>query len=329
MRPRLIMVLAIAAIVAGGVLLVPAAYAQFEGDGSTAAGPGSESAQSAAAAKLAAPAPPTLATAPVSVQVDKGFFSWALLDRETGKISGAPNLTATNSTESMIKVWLVSDYLRRLGDKQPPASRLKQASAALINSDDDAAEALYQAGGGKPVIDRLISLCKLTETEPVIPPGAKTVWWSYTKISAEDAVRMGECVKNGTAAGPKWTTWVLDEMTKVTGSTAAKDQQLTSGGGRWGIIDGLPRAITDQGPVAIKNGWTMIYADGLWHVNCLAVADKWVLAVLLRYPQKQGLDYGADVCSSVATQLVTVQPGAALKVPVPIGNTAVRAGGAS
>ncbi|MEV4626575.1 hypothetical protein AB0J90_09850 [Micromonospora sp. NPDC049523] len=325
MRPRVIMVLALVAIVAGGVLLVPAAYARFDDTSTTA----TESATgSVAAAKLAAPPPPTLAAAPVSVQIDKGFFSWALLDRGTGKISGAPNLTATNTTESMIKVWLVSDYLRRLGDKPAPAARLKQASSAIINSDDSAAEALFQAGGGKPVIDRLIDMCGLTETQPVIPPGYKTVWWSYTKISAEDAVRMGECIKNGTAAGPKWTTWVLEEMTKVQGSTAAKDQQLTRGGGRWGIIDGLPKEIVDQGPIAIKNGWTMIFADGLWHVNCLAVADKWVLAVLLRYPQKQGLDYGADVCSSVATQLVTAQPGAALKVPVPVGKT-VRAGGAS
>ena len=99
---------------------------------------------------------------------------------------------------------------------------------------------------------------------------------------------MGECIKNGTAAGPKWTPWVLDEMTKVQGTTAAKDQQETTGGGRWGIIDGLPKEITDQGPVAIKNGWTMIYADGMWHVNCLAVTDDWVLAVLLRYPAEAG-----------------------------------------
>ena len=50
------------------------------------------------------------------------FFSWALLDRKTGKISGSPNMTATSSTESMIKAWIVSDYLRQLGDKEPPAA---------------------------------------------------------------------------------------------------------------------------------------------------------------------------------------------------------------
>ncbi|MEU7865091.1 hypothetical protein [Nonomuraea sp. NPDC049141] len=41
--------------------------------------------------------------------------------------------------------------------------------------------------------------------------------------------------------------------------------------------------------------------------------------MMLRYPQKSGLTYGAQVCASVASQLVTPQPGAALKVPQPVG----------
>ena len=316
MRPRVIMVLALAAIVAGGVLLVPTAYARLNADTTTGAGP----AGSFAAATLTAPPPPTLANAPVSIEVDNGFFSWALLDRETGKISGAPNLTATNSTESMIKVWLVSDYLRRLGDKE--------AFGDEADAGDQRDHPQRRQRGTVPVPgrwrqagDRPPDQHVWADRHPTGDPARlQTVWWSYTQISAEDAVRMGECIKNGTAAGPKWTPWVLDEMTKVQGTTAAKDQQETTGGGRWGIIDGLPKEITDQGPVAIKNGWTMIYADGMWHVNCLAVTDDWVLAVLLRYPQKQGLDYGANVCASVATQLVTPQIGAALKVPVPVDN---------
>ncbi|MFK3981580.1 serine hydrolase [Micromonospora sp. NPDC050397] len=347
MRPRLIMVLALAAIVAGGVLLVPGAYAHLGADPVTRSGPAAQVDPAAqvgaaqvgaaqvgaagtgrvAAARLAAPPPPTLAAAPVRLKVNSAFFSWALLDRRTGRISGTPNRTATNTTESMIKVWLVSDYLRRLGDKPPPRARLRDASLAIVDSDDNAAEKLFRLGGGRPVIDRMIKICGLTGTRPSGPSGATSAWWSYTRISAEDAVRMGECVKNGRAAGPKWTRWVLDEMTRVRGSTAAKDQRTTSGGGRWGIVDGLPAYLKATTPVAIKNGWTMINADGQWHLNCLAVADNWVLAVLLRYPRKQGLDYGAEICSRVATQLVTPQPGAAIKVPLPVGHRAVpRAG---
>ncbi|MFY1688525.1 serine hydrolase [Plantactinospora sp. WMMB782] len=313
MRPRVALVLAITTVVLGGLLLVPAAYARLVDSG----GP-SPSGEAPVGIEPSAPPAPTLAAAPVTVKGVDGFFGWALLDRESGTISGSKNMTATNSTESMIKVWIVSDYLRRLGGRQPPPSLLKAASTAIRDSNDDATNALYKAAGGTSTLDRLVKMCGLTDTRKVVPPGERGVWWSYTAMSPRDAVRMGECVKDGTAAGPKWTEWVLDEMTKVRGSTAAKDQKAKQGGGRWGIIDGLSEGILAQGPVAIKNGWTLIFADGKWHLNCLAITDKWVLSVMTRYSGRKGLDYGADVCASVASQLTTTQPGAVLRVPVPL-----------
>lgn len=302
MRPRTTG-LAIAALVLGGGALfaVPAVTARLGDDPVTpaASGAGAGGAVPTSPSQSPTSSPEvtvaTLAAGPVKVSVD-GFAAWALLDRQTGKIAGSDNMTATSSTESMIKIWLVSDYLRR--NPEPSAARLAEASTAIRDSDDDAAQSLYLAGGGDEVVQRMISTCGLTDTS-VARPG----WWSYTEMSPRDAVRLGECVKNGTAAGPKWTAWVLKEMTLVRGTTAAADQHETSGGGRWGIIDGLPEEVVKQG-VAIKNGWTAIWADGNWHVNCLAVADDWVLAVMLRYPTDHGLDYGANVCRTITEQLV-------------------------
>ncbi|GIJ75922.1 hypothetical protein SAMN05443287_106265 [Micromonospora phaseoli] len=323
MRSRVIMVLAVTAVLLGGVMLVPAAYARLSPGEANAAQ------ESVAAPTPAPPPPPTLAAGKVSVNFKGEFFSWALLDRESGEISGAKNMAATSSTESMLKVWFVADYLRRLGDKEPPAAMKKAASLAIRDSDDDAANRVYRAAGGSyavpaggqpgPVVKRAISMCDLTDTKRGNVKGYEG-WWSFTRMSPRDAVRLGDCIADGTAAGPKWTEWVLAEMSKVRGSTAAKDQKLRSGGGKWGIVDGLPESITSQGPVSIKNGWTPLNYDGNWHVNCLAVTEKWSLAVMLRYPQSSGLDYGSDVCASVAAQLVTPQPGGALKVPQqPIG----------
>ncbi|MFC6018709.1 hypothetical protein ACFP2T_21175 [Plantactinospora solaniradicis] len=317
MRSRVTLVLAITAVVLGGVLLVPAAYARLNG---SAGGDSPSATPTPAGIEPSAPPPPTLAPAPVKISGVDGFFSWALLDRESGKISGAQNMTSTNSTESMIKVWIVSDYLRQLGSKKPSASYLKMASTSIRDSNDDSTNALYKAAGGTSSLDRLIKMCKLTETAKVIPPGENSIWWSYTKMSPRDAVRMGECVKDGTAAGPKWTEWVLTEMSKVRGSV--KDQQPRQGGGKWGIIDGLPKGVLAQGPVSIKNGWTLINADGKWHLNCLAVSDDWVLSVMMRYSGGKGLGYGANVCANVASQLVAPQPGAALKVPKPLSTKA-------
>ncbi|MEU5903869.1 hypothetical protein ABZ780_05790 [Micromonospora sp. NPDC047467] len=322
MRSRVTMVFAVVAVLLGGVLLVPAAYARLSDGGSSGGGGG---AASVAAPSPTPPPPPTLAAGPVSVAFKGQFFSWALMDRETGKISGSPNMTATSSTESMIKAWIVSDYLRQLGDKEPSEALKKMAVTAIRDSNDGAANKVYAAAGGSykplpngqpsPVIQRAITICGLTDTKRGNVPKYEG-YWSFTRMSPRDAVRLGDCIASGKAAGPKWTKWVLNEMSKVRGTTADKDQKSDSGGGRWGIIDGLPKSITAQGPVSMKNGWTPLNYDGNWHVTCLAVNDKWSLAVMLRYNYaKLPLDYGAQVCASVATQLVTPQPGAALKVP--------------
>ncbi|MFC4021031.1 hypothetical protein ACFOW4_24240 [Micromonospora sp. GCM10011542] len=317
MRSRVTMVLAVVAVLLGGVLIVPAAYARLAGD--DASGGGGGGAGSVAAPAPTPPPPPTLAPGPVSVTFKGEYFSWALMDRQTGKISGSSNMAAPNSTESMIKSWFAADYLRQLGEKPLSVAMKKNITTAIRDSNDDAANALYAAVGRSGTIKRMISTCGLTDTKPGNVPGY-VGWWSFTRMSPRDAVRLGDCIGDGKAAGSKWTPYLLDEMSKVRGTAAAKDQKARQGGGRWGIIDGLPKSITAQGPVSIKNGWTQLGYDGNWHVNCLAITSKWSLAVMLRYPAKSPLSYGAQVCASVATQLVTPQPGAALKVPQqPVG----------
>jgi hypothetical protein len=261
-----------------------------------------------AAAPAAAPALPSdggaaggMATPQpaVSMSFSGEFLGWAILDRTTGTVTGE-NLDMTSSTESMVKTWLVADHLRRSGTAEsggPTASELDLAREAIKWSDDDAAEALYENNGDNESIQRMISMCGLTGT--TVYDG----WWSRTQMSPRDAVRLGECLAGGTAAGPAWTPWLLQEMREVSGSTAAAEQQSTRGGGRWGIIDGVPAA--QAGTVSIKNGWTSYRSDGNWHLNCLAVTDTWSMSVMMRYPSSQGLDYGAGVCQSIARQLLT------------------------
>jgi hypothetical protein len=230
------------------------------------------------------PAPPLLTPTPVDVTA-QGFLSWAMLDRQTGTITGSANFaTATNSTESMIKAWISADYLRRLGTTQPLESRLNELTRMIRDSDDDAAEDIYNVGGRDAVVRRMISICELTETS--IFNG----WWSRTQVSARDAVRLGGCVADGRAAGAKWTPWLLGEMRQVRGE------------GRFGIIDALPPTVTAQ--TAIKNGWTIV--GNQWHLNCLALVDRYALAVLTRYPSGLGISYGAGLCRDVTTKLESV-----------------------
>lgn len=252
------------------------------------------------------PPPPTLReTTPVQVKLATGAaYAWSLLDRATGTTTGSANSTSYhNTTESMVKAWLVADFLKRLGDRDPTAAEKQKMSTAIRDSNDDSAQWLYLKDGGNSSIKRLFSTCDLTD-QPVLKSG----WWSMTQLTARDAARMGACIADGTAAGDKWTSYLLNEMEHVRGTAATADQHATWGGGHWGIVDGLPAQL--QSDTAIKNGWTLINADGKWHVNCLAVHSDWTLAVQVRYPGKLGLAYGANVCKSVAQQLV-YQPASA------------------
>jgi hypothetical protein len=230
---------------------------------------------------------PLLTAGPVNVSVD-GFLSWALMDRQTGGVTGSANDTsATSSTESMIKIWIAADYLRRqaAAGNTPDQQRLDELTTMIRDSDDQAAEDIYRFDGGNNVVNRMISICGLTGTTLV------DGWWSKTQVTARDATRLGLCVADSRAAGPTWTAWLLTQMRQVRGE------------GRFGIIDALPSSVA--GTTAIKNGWTLINEDGTWHVACLAVQDRWILAVLTRYDGSRGLAYGATVCANVTRQLLT------------------------
>jgi hypothetical protein len=230
---------------------------------------------------------PLLRPRPVAF-TEPGFHSWALLNTRTGAISGSDNLTDTNDTVSMVKAWLAADYLRLAAQRQetPTSARLHTLSIMIRDSDNDAAEETYRQNGSTSSIQRLIRVCGLTDSSAV--PNR----WSETRMSARDAVRMGACLADGRAAGRQWTMWVLNEMRHVRGD------------GRFGIVKALPPEAAAT--VAIKNGWLLRDDTGLWHVNCLAVGNGWVLAVMMRYDGSLGFEHGGTVCESVTTQLTTV-----------------------
>lgn len=310
MHPRAILAAVLALMVVGGTMVVSAVLA---GDPERAAlvkvnrDAGPQPATAGDLDRLAAPDDaPEQPTVDVTVDIE-GFLSWAMLDLAAGTTLTSPNATETNSTESMIKVWIVADHLRRAADRgdRPSDQELRDARLAIRDSHNAAAQRLYVAGGQDAMVERMIEHCELADTH--IPEGGSG-WWSRTQISAVDAVRLGRCVADGTAAGSEWTDWLLAEMRTVRGSTAESDQRPEENfeGGRWGIIDGLPEPVLASG-VAIKNGWTRIGADSSWHLNCLAITDDWVMAVLMRYPAEYSLDYGAERCASVATQLTADQ----------------------
>ncbi len=213
-----------------------------------------------------------------------GFFSWAMLDRRTGAIVGSRNLTATSDTMSMVKVWLASDYLTHTNPR-PDQAMLADLRRMIVDSDNDVATRVFGLNGGISTIERMVSVCHLTESAP----NYKENRWSPTIVSARDVVRLGQCIATGVAAGPQWTPWLLTQMRQVRGE------------GDFGPRLAFPAAQRTQ--IAIKNGWFLRPEDRQWHMACLAVAPRWVMSVLLRYPQNLGVGYGEKACRQVATQL--------------------------
>jgi len=233
------------------------------------------------------PSPSVSAFTPGAVSVaGQGFLSWAILDRSTGRIVSASNAGSTSDTSSMIKAWLAADYLRLTfaGGKQPTNSRLIALRSMIKSNDNPPADALFVELGGAASIRRLTALCGLTDSRPASQ-------WNRTVTSARDAVRMGLCLADGRAGGPRWTAWVLAQMRAVDGP------------GNFGVRLALTPAVRPT--VAIGNGWALRDEDASWHISCLAIGRDWVLSTLARYPQALGLNYGRNQCRTVGGQLVS------------------------
>jgi hypothetical protein len=230
------------------------------------------------------PSPLLVEAGPVSVNVS-GWYSWALLDQRTNKITGSTNMSSTNRTASMIKSWIAADYLRRSAERgvTPSDTRLNEVSTMIRDSDNAAATDLYAVNGKQASTRRLISTCGLTDSK--VGPTS----WSDTRVSARDTTRIAACIQDGRAAGPKWTSWLLKEM------------RLVRGVGDFGIRKAFPAAVAQT--IAIKNGWVVRDDNGDWEVNCLAIGDGWTMGVLTRYDASLGMTYGANICKNVAAQL--------------------------
>lgn len=219
---------------------------------------------------------------------DDGFYSWAALNRRTGLLTGSANYTAQSDTMSLIKAWLAADDLRRADERGllPRAPRLAELSAIIRDSDNPGADATYARVGGEDSIHRMVRVCGLTDTAPVLDR------WSNTVVSARDLARLGRCIADGRAAGPQWTPWLLGEMRAVHGE------------GDFGPRDALTPEYAAT--VAIKNGWLLRDEDDLWHISCLAIGEHWVIGALARYPGDQGFDHGVGFCRQLGAALLLV-----------------------
>ncbi|WP_229398765.1 class A beta-lactamase-related serine hydrolase [Micromonospora okii] len=232
---------------------------------------------------VSSPTPKPLPFADRQIDLDlDGWYGWSVLDRRTGDIFGSKNMGETSTTASLIKAWIVADYLRRADEagQTPGSAKLADATRIIRDSDNTRAEQFYTSVGRAASIRRLISLCETTDSSVAADGG-----WSRTKLSPRDTARLGACIADGRAAGPKWTRWLVDEM------------RLVRGAGDFGIRKAFPAA--EQKKIAIKNGWIDRTREQEMHINCLAIGDTWTMGVMVRYPIGMGYEYGMRNCQKI------------------------------
>ncbi|WBB93885.1 serine hydrolase [Verrucosispora sp. WMMC514] len=226
----------------------------------------------------------------IDLDID-GWYAWSVLDRRSGEIIGSENMAETSTTASLIKAWIVADYLRRTADagQTPSDGKLDDLTRIIRDSDNTRTEQLYTQIGRSASIKRLLSTCDLTDSKV-----SSDLGWSRTELSPRDTARLGNCIAEGTAAGPKWTKWLLGEMRQVRGA------------GDFGIRKAFPAAEAKK--IAIKNGWVDRTREQEIHVNCLAIGDTWTMGVMLQYPINKGYEYGMKNCEKITEALLTTSP---------------------
>lgn len=247
------------------------------------------------AAAVAASPPITSARPPAPTVFDTGmtaphghdaglWMSWSLVDDTDGRRVGSANSTTerTNS-ESSIKAWITTDFLRIASQKGRTVAAGDRATidAAIRKSDDQAAQRLYLRLGGDEVLRDLKTVCGVGVST------ARRGYWSYTQITAADATAILDCVLDKAPTYPGGDEIVADLH------DVAADNAF-----------GIPRALPAGTAFAVKNGWTAHSATGKWNVDCVASWDHYTLAVLTRYPMARKLDYGATVCRDVTATVL-------------------------
>ena len=192
-----------------------------------------------------------------------GSVTAAVIDARTGD-TFVYRPRARAITASIVKVDILETLLgeaqaqdRDLSDDERELSR-----RMIEESDNDAAEDLWELVGGAPALARFDAQVGLTGTSP---DGAA---WGLTTTSALDQVRLVQrvCYRNDVLTGSS-RRYATELMSHIERSQA------------WGVSGGVSPTAT----VALKNGW--LPYDGAWHVNSIGCVRgegrDYVIAVLV------------------------------------------------
>ena len=214
----------------------------------------------------------------------------SLTDLRTGAGFGFRPQYASQSA-SVAKVMIVTMALRqaRAAGGELSFADYGRASRAIIDSDNDSADALWGSTGGRASYDRLATDLGLPDTRS----DSRSEFWSWTNTTPSDQRQLVELLAKGTpAVHVDDRLYLLDLMGK------------TNAAQTWGV--GHPRDTDVR--VRMKNGWVQFKSlDNLWAVNSIGhvvgEGRDYVAAVMCRMPT---FEAGRKLCDAIGASLFDV-----------------------
>jgi predicted small lipoprotein YifL len=227
------------------------------------------------------------ARAAAFVQQQPGTFGIVVRDRQTGAVWKAGNTTATTWTASTIKLAIATDLLERHRQQSIPLDATDRADLdkALINSDNDAATALWNRYDGPGMLGRFQQRFGMRSLSVV---AGYDTFWRNLRCSAEDLqALMG---------------YVLDKLDPADRAYLVKTLRGVAGNQRWGVW-AAGSGLTPGN----KDGWAQKPVNGrtVWVTHTVGFAgpgERYVVAAMYEQGASGTLDKGAHAVSdAVAT----------------------------
>lgn len=214
------------------------------------------------------PPPTTTTTPPVDFapavdravdEVHDGELSLAVFDRSAGTMVAEYHDERPYYTESVVKLLIGLDSLERGGSADVVAEMLSR-------SDDHTATKLWDADGGSAIVTRMAARIGMHHTTP---PG-RSGEWGDTRTTAADLVQLYQYILTDVPASQRDV--IVRALRGATNVAADGTDQYF----------GIPYAVGDQAPWAVKQGWAC--CEPGWVLNTTGLigtgSDQYIVIAL-------------------------------------------------
>lgn len=222
------------------------------------------------------------ARAAAFVKQQPGTFGIVVKDRKTGAVWKAGNTTATTWTASTIKLAIAADLLERHRQQAITLDGTDRANLdkALINSDNDAATALWNRYDGPGMLGRFKSRFGMASLSVVAGYDA---FWRNLRCSAEDLQAL--------------MAYVLDKLDPADRAYLVTTLRGVAGNQRWGVW-AAGSGLTPGN----KDGWAQKPVNGrtVWVTHSVGFAgagERYIVAAMYEQGASGTLGKGAHAVS--------------------------------